>query len=1652
MRAILLLFLFALSYANFLHSPNYHVNAVNADKDGYIDNITVNQREFDTLNNKEIVFYLDDLEDGKVVIRGILESNSKDISVHDLHVEVSIDGGKSWHIAQGNSEWQWGFKPIIGKTYKLSLRIVKFSKQITPKPGIQKPVYITKVKPNRIIKNQTTSISIKGENFTTDTLFMLESKKAKIISVNLIDTKTVQAKVVSPKDMDMDVSKILFKTKRDANFQKSKVHLWFVNKPKIPKNFKLQCEDEKEQNRQISDIVIEPKAISDEHSAVIDTGTSQGAQTNQTIGYIPFLDDQTKLKWSVKYNVKPFIYYVTFYTVDKKKIKSIPVMSNGLSRGTLKLTPNELYEIYKKVPKEFKPESNPQNNPDKYKLSYYVKNFPGARFLFWKVEAYESIFECKGLKQVKTAESEFSALRMGKAPTGTVCDSRNKLLTVTKTKGSKSEVFYPGDTIELYGHFSLENSPWSPKDIVIDWGDGLFDIVDLHEYDRDSALSCKNLDYPSLDCVVQGGGESQMIDLKKEHIYTEAGRFKIRVYVLPVDELGNASNIAKRNKEEAKKTAFAKKDKFYYYAMANSTKSDINQPYKISSFKERKKFQSSSDRIFEIYCNPLNIYIVKDPDANGPLKLTLLKITGYSSQEKNKVSKIQKISTISNLTAKSSTINEAREIENQLGAKNPKKPVHATVTTCNKILFAKAKLLYHGHGFVKISWLVDGVKTEEKEYELGPTKNRNDLNYADPSSWQKPIDETLEFISAKLPVQTTKHHEVKVIAKVISSKTQNILDNSIANILSTFHSHKNKSQKLSSIASYDVKMSNPNKLCLFLYPVENGKYLQIFDIENLHKNSNGYSGDAKVLFHLVNSPNGVGEYYMPLHFKNWKVNKEKKITQGELYASFPVAVTTDAGVKLQVKSLKASIGKKLQITSDISLSNNSLFLEKTNTPIKWKNIKTSLGFNGDMYVKNKTLPLTRIGWSLFNISSKHLSIDLSHKEGKGGCGANMSRKWVGVSLDKAKLYPYTFYLANELYLPVHNWVINGSGLCGQVQSSNNFSHLLGEGKIGWNSLKVNAKNNKLSAKYKGFYVDIPWPKVRLSGGDISLNYTLSDKNDVGVEVKLTTDKKPKEKYGSIEMEVKKIKGFTKINKEWGIFADIKLIFYDRERKQKITANIKDMFFTMFTTAGFGKNFASSLKIPLKNQTVNLGGSILNVANVTLKTYQKHGSIKKLESDMSAFLTLEKWSQSQTHITYSLKKESSLHSDELHIAKFTPVSKSYPLNKPMNKSTLTNLNYIAKPKNSIHYAYFSNPYTSKSDISFYPHLAGLNTNVSNDDCSASSTDTFSAHVNTSFFPGAPSVDATFRYGTLDGRNYWLIFCELNNARIPVFPSVFLNMIRGGVCYGFDPDDLVHGSGCNATPHTEYGLSLALGADVIVIDEGVVKVQSTLIINPHEKKVGFYGLKGSLIKQVDIEQGKMEYVYKSHFQTTIGAKVELPKSNPVLKVDATGGKNGKIDLYMGSVYYMHVGTEQNPITAKLLIFRGDGYLMIGTDTKGLQAGFHTYIGFSSEGENSCTKSRADCASIGVDTTTKFGLYYDPFSFFLHSKEHFDATACISFGKTLGTACAGVGATGDFYMGYNPTKLYASVEVDFPSPVPNVGIGIGIIPADFDIDIHW
>ncbi len=166
--------------AIFLLLPNF---LQSSDSLGYIDDITINQREFDELP-KDIEFFPEDLENGRVILEGILESENDTVSVKTLSVEISTDGGESWSKADGHSEWKWSFEPKTGKRYCLSFRVVScLDKRKTE-------FKITKSNPSALkLKEFKNGIAINHKNITNTQIYTELEKTFFRVTTKLLKVK-----------------------------------------------------------------------------------------------------------------------------------------------------------------------------------------------------------------------------------------------------------------------------------------------------------------------------------------------------------------------------------------------------------------------------------------------------------------------------------------------------------------------------------------------------------------------------------------------------------------------------------------------------------------------------------------------------------------------------------------------------------------------------------------------------------------------------------------------------------------------------------------------------------------------------------------------------------------------------------------------------------------------------------------------------------------------------------------------------------------------------------------------------------------------------------------------------------------------------------------------------------------------------------------------------------------------------------------------------------------------------------------------------------------------------------------------------------------------------------------------------------------------
>ncbi|HHD56128.1 MAG TPA: hypothetical protein ENK89_00420, partial [Desulfobulbaceae bacterium] len=398
-------------------------------------------------------------------------------------------------------------------------------------------------------------------------------------------------------------------------------------------------------------------------------------------------------------------------------------------------------------------------------------------------------------------------------PSGVSCDEGNNhvQLTIDYQKPAAWHMdqdpnHYPGETISLHGTgVSIAHSPWavsadthykggkyiedesySFNNIVIDWGDGSWGPL------KTQAVPGKKGDNSDLP----GWQTTDSMDFKAEHIYDRPGKFPIRIYVVPQDQMNTIDQIARAHQ---------------YVAPAQTTDGSSAQkkakPQSSVGSKVATATEMPDSRIFMLYCHALPVTIIQDTDATGPLHLDSVDIVSFSSDDtginaagirmttnpreakitgKSKAKQIrQPISGLKTTNLKT-TIRQKSIGQNlttrpsgTAALKISGEQVDTTVSTCEGGLWAKGRLRYYGRGYARIKWLVDDVEVKSRDIKIGPSEERRDLKSPDKSTWGSPLLSDFLLDSPRMPVKEVGRHTVRITAEVIPDPTWSMV-NSVA--------------------------------------------------------------------------------------------------------------------------------------------------------------------------------------------------------------------------------------------------------------------------------------------------------------------------------------------------------------------------------------------------------------------------------------------------------------------------------------------------------------------------------------------------------------------------------------------------------------------------------------------------------------------------------------------------------------------------------------------------------------------------------------------------------------------------------------------------------------------------------------------------------
>ena len=845
-----------------------------------------------------------------------------------------------------------------------------------------------------------------------------------------------------------------------------------------------------------------------------------------------------------------------------------------------------------------------------------------STLLYWQVFGYTDG------KQV--AYSERRPIRLGGvSPNGLLCEKANSARKLVPEFDGQDEnsgteqgdlAIYPGQDITLTGEFTLTNCPWKidvsefdssikagpleedesgqniPEleastsgytfdNVFIDWGDGKSERVNVK-------LVTSKHSSGFLSEEEHGFKYDDLMKLRMNHQYHYPGTYTVRVYVLPSDDVGYYRFVAGQNNSSiaSRQQPTDRGAERIMLAASGMIVSDAGNGYQISKKSGVEAISGAydaADHAYQVYCNPLHIYVKQDTAATGPLQLADITITSFSTDEEPAASSEQ-----SPLPSSQGGIS----FQQPTGAGYPT-PVGARVSECDYGLWANATLRYIGQGHVKVAWMIDGVVFQTEELIIGPSEMRTDL-YSNPD--REPIRSEHHLRSPRLVIDELEEneyfheHKLTVSATVIEDPTLSSVDSSafVSNLIGSGNDDQQVAlppmgnNTINSSAVYDpapagsnheftktgaitsmakasfqrviadlgppYKVVSPPKTylvtrrkagapCLFRFPVQDGEFI-IANLRNLNQAGGRYSGTGSLVFNLPDSSSSVREHYAPIAFSGWQIDTDgETVLSGAINTAAETQLDNLPGMKAQLNKLQGTAGSSLEATMDIELRDPTLYqaYSQTASVQKWQGITAPLSPDGDWYSPPQKLNLTRIGWSLVNIeAADNVRIDLSHTDGTTACtnifpSALGQGEWVGINLGPdAVVYPYTFNLVNTLSMPAPGWGITASGICGTAETSEPIESAFGSagGTISWSHIRIRARESNVTSEYGDLEVHMTWPDITLVG-TAELTYTGQTAES---ELTLTPEGGGEifEQYGAVDMRLSNL-SFESRDLVWG---------------------------------------------------------------------------------------------------------------------------------------------------------------------------------------------------------------------------------------------------------------------------------------------------------------------------------------------------------------------------------------------------------------------------------------------------------------------------------------------------------------------------------------
>ena len=811
---------------------------------------------------------------------------------------------------------------------------------------------------------------------------------------------------------------------------------------------------------------------------------------------------------------------------------------------------------------------------------------------------------------------------------------------------------------------------------------------------------------------------------------------------------------------------------------------------------------------------------------------------------------------------------------------------------------------------------------------------------------------------------------------------------------------------------YQVTGAKSGEPCTLHFPVKDGGFFIVAGLQspggkpNVTRHGNVWSGSGKLIVHLAG---GAIEQHVALSFKDWTIDQDgATVASGGFDVSNPIdSPLKMSGADVQVTRLQGKAKDSVSMSVSATLDNPNILASADQKSPPALQATAALTPKGDWYAKGLKMPELDVYDSGFSVAPKTAALDLSAGEG-GACGAGKS--WVGVAFaSDSRLNAYTFELKKAQSATVSDWGVDGQGLCGSKKTFGAYDSKVQRGSIHWDGIVADASDGKFTATYKGTRVHVPWLDADLESDSQVLK---AGKGSGGGHLSLNlSGKLPTRTFGPVSMRADSLEFVTLKGVGWAVQAGKTLFSFKADGRQFAkNVAVPNLYFGMNGRAYFEENGGSE-NVSLSGAKGRLSQGVVDLKAMDIVATPNASS--RLLFNFSTELRIsDALPAAPAPVSYRI--------DEVSDSKYNgvgPATGKFVIHKPFpdaNPSTdsVIHPDYVGPTGGKNASADAGGWLISSARASSGEHM------------------TYCGDVDLGMFSGPP-VKGGFALGYQGSDDFWAAHADvsLGQTGTPLVPPFMtLYVVGGGLGYNIALDSFASGKICAVSAHIDhtplfnahvvvgdpthftYGFDGELSVKVTGADSGARMDYKAWLVRKDWKGGGdFHG-------KFLYANGNFDGTLNGHY-AFLDDKAYIEAKNDAISMHFGGGK-----------WYIHAGTEPNPVRGHVLIVDAGAWLGLGSE--GMYAGAKAHL---NQGAGSCGDA---CARVITDAVVKAEITPQP-HFKADAHMHVNAHACAF------DLCLGAGLGGKFHAAALPPELAFAFNLG-GCPPGHLDVGLEILPT--------